>query len=48
MAPCVIVSHPASEPTEEQYLRALEISGVLDFWSRDEEDIYSDNDGEPA
>ena len=37
-----------SEPTPEQCMRVVEVSGALDFWDRPEEDIYSLEDGQPA
>lgn len=39
---------PPSDPTSEQYLRAIETSGVVSFWERPEEDVYSLEDGEPV
>ncbi len=36
-----------SEPTSEQRMRLVELSGTLDFWDRPEEDVYSLEDGEP-
>lgn len=38
----------ASDPTPMQILRAVEVSGVLDFWDDPSEDIYSLEDGEPV
>lgn len=35
------------DPSSQQVLRLVEESGVLDFWSTDEEDGYSEQDGEP-
>lgn len=29
------------EPTTQQMLKAVELSGSLDFWLDDEEDVYS-------
>ena len=44
-------THPpvpiASDPTIEQRMRIIEVSGVLDFWDDPREDIYSLEDGEP-
>lgn len=37
-----------SDPTPEQRMRIIEVSGTLDFWDRAEEDIYSPEDGDPA
>ena len=37
-----------SDPTLEQRMRIVEVSGTLDFWDRAEEDIYSPEDGDPA
>ena len=34
------------DPTPGQLMRAVEVSGVLDFWDREEEDIYTLEDGE--
>lgn len=39
---------PPADPTAEQIMRIVEASGALDFWDRDEEDVYSPEDGEPA
>jgi len=36
-----------SDPTDAQVLGLIEQSGVLDFWNRDEEDVYTHEDGEP-
>ncbi len=42
------VSFPvAADPTPEQMMRAVEASGVLDFWNDPQEDIYSSEDGQP-
>ena len=38
---------PPSDPTPEQTLRLIEISGSFDFWDAPEEDIYSPDDGSP-
>jgi hypothetical protein len=44
-------THPpvsiVSDPTVEQSMRIIEISGTLDFWDDPSEDIYSLEDGEP-
>jgi hypothetical protein len=34
------------DPTSDQLMRAVEVSGVLDFWDREEENIYTLEDGE--
>ena len=44
----VLVSDAPSDPTLEQRMRIVEVSGILDFWDRPEEDIYSLKDGEPV
>ncbi len=44
--PCVHVAAP-SDPTTEQAMRLVELSGSLDFWDRPEEDIYTLDDGRP-
>ena len=44
--PCVHVPSP-SDPTIEQSMRLVELSGTLDFWDRPEEDVYSLADGRP-
>ena len=36
-----------SDPTAKQQMRLVEQSGVLDFWDDPEEEVYSDDDGEP-
>ena len=36
-----------SDPTDAQILGLIEQSGTLEFWSRDEEDVYTREDGEP-
>lgn len=36
-----------SDPTAQQRMRLIELSGVLDFWDGPEENIYSPEDGEP-
>jgi len=45
-APPLVVHGPILEPTTEQCLRAIEVSGTVDFWDRPEEDLYTDSDGE--
>ncbi|MBI4582142.1 MAG: hypothetical protein HY718_20770 [Planctomycetes bacterium] len=44
----VLVASPPSDPTPEQFMKAIEASGVLDFWGDPKEDIYSVDDGEPV
>ena len=44
----VMQAVPPPDPTAEQYLKLIEISGALDFWERPEEDVYSAEDGEPV
>ena len=45
---CTPIRYPVpSDPTSEQMMRAVEVSGVLDFWNDPAEDIYSTGDGEP-
>ena len=39
---------PAVDPTPEQLMRIVEVSGTLDFWDSDAEDIYTSEDGEAA
>ncbi len=34
------------EPTAEQRMKLIEASHVLEFWAKDEEDIYTIGDGE--
>ena len=38
---------PPADPTSQQRMRLIEISGTLDFWNSPEEDIYGAEDGEP-
>lgn len=45
--PIHILNEP-SDPTGEQRMRIVEVSGTLDFWDKPEEDIYSVDDGEPV
>ena len=48
---CRIVRIPPevpSDPTPEQRMRIVEVSGTLDFWDRPEEDVYTLADGEPV
>ena len=42
-----VICRISDEPTARQRLRLIELSGTLDFWDRDEEDIYTLDDGEP-
>ena len=44
----ILVSTPFTEPTSEQRMKAMEMSGSLDFWDRPEEDVYTFDDGDPA
>jgi len=37
-----------SDPTAEQRMRLIEVSGALDFWDDPREDIYTPEDGEPV
>lgn len=46
--PAVHVPNVPSDPTSEQQMRLIEISGTLDFWDRPEEDIYSLENGKPV
>lgn len=36
-----------SDPTTQQIMRIVEVSGSLAFWDRPEEDVYTIEDGEP-
>ena len=36
-----------SDPTAEQQMRLIEVSGALDFWDDPREDVYTLDDGEP-
>lgn len=36
------------DPTIAQMMRAVELSGTLDFWQDPREDIYTLDDGDPA
>ena len=38
--------YPPPDPSDEQALKLIEISGTLDFWNRPEEDGYTCDDGE--
>ena len=42
-----VVFYPPNDPPREQSMRLVEQSGVIDFWSRPEEDGYTEADGEP-
>ncbi|MCH8806643.1 MAG: hypothetical protein IH986_11205 [Planctomycetes bacterium] len=44
----VVISNIAADPTPEQSMRIVEVSGTLDFWDREEENIYTADDGEPV
>jgi hypothetical protein len=35
------------DATTAQYMRVVEMSGVLDFWDEPDEDVYTLDDGEP-
>lgn len=48
LAPAAVYRAVIPDPTPEQYLRALETSGTVDFWNRPEEDLYTSSDGEPV
>ncbi len=37
-----------SDPTAEQRMRLIELSGALGFWDDPREDIYTLEDGEPV
>lgn len=37
-----------NDPSREQVMKLIESSGTLDFWYRNEEDGYTEEDGEPA
>jgi hypothetical protein len=37
-----------ADPTTEQALRIVEVSGALDFWLNPAEDVYHGDDGTPA
>ncbi|MFQ5411857.1 MAG: hypothetical protein ACE5EC_06150 [Phycisphaerae bacterium] len=41
-----IINTP-SEPTTQQGMRLIEISGSLDFWNDEDEDLYTADDGRP-
>lgn len=47
-APIRYVANEPSDPTQLQRMRLIETSGVLDFWDRPEEEIYTLEDGDPA
>jgi len=34
--------------TTDEVMRAIEASGTLDFWNDPEEDVYSEEDGDPV
>lgn len=46
MAVTIVV--PPDDPTPEQRMAIVEASGSLSFWDEPEEDIYSDDDGQPV
>lgn len=37
-----------SDPTSDQLMRIVEVSGSLDFWDDPSEDIYTLEDGDPV
>ena len=37
-----------ADPTREQSMRIVEVSGSLDFWLDSAEDIYGPDDGNPV
>lgn len=37
-----------SDPTSDQLMRIVEVSGLLDFWDDPREDIYTLEDGDPV
>lgn len=39
--------HPA-DPSPAQRMGIVESSGVLDFWNREQEDVYKPDDGSPV
>ena len=45
-APLIEITVP-HDPSLEQMMRIVEVSGTLDFWDDPREDIYSLDDGEP-
>ena len=47
VSPPVQVSNVPTDPTSEQRMRIVEVSGTLDFWDHPQEDIYSPDDGQP-
>jgi len=44
----LVPSRPPSDPSSEQRMRAIELSGSLEFWNRPEEDVYTLDDGVSA
>ena len=44
----VCIPQVPADPTPEQTMRIVETSGALDFWEREQEDIYTTEDGEPV
>jgi hypothetical protein len=42
-----LLIYPPEDATIHQQMRIMEVSGVLDFWNRPEEDGYTEADGEP-
>jgi len=43
-----IASPNPADPTAGQIMRIVEVSGTLDFWDAEEEDIYTPDDGQPV
>lgn len=39
---------PTDEPNTEDFMRAIELSGALDFWDDPSENIYNQTDGDPV
>lgn len=40
--------HVPEDPTPQQRMAIVEASGCLDFWDDEEEDRYSQDDGDPV
>jgi hypothetical protein len=38
---------PAEDATNDQFLKLIEDSDVLDFWKTDADDVYTSESGEP-
>lgn len=43
-----VVSEAPTDPSAEQCMRIVEVSGSLDFWLESAEDIYGPEDGTPV